>query len=323
MDKYKRTSLRKNESGLVSFFVTIIIMIILSLVVLGFSQVSRADETNSLNKQLSLSAYYAAESGINEAYAVVRNVINTNGSFIPTQSNNCTSVNTGPGIPASPPAPEYIVSGSNVLDAGSGTEYSCLLVNPTPKQLSFSPNPGQSWVVNLQSANNPTSVLNTLNINYSEAGQSSACGVLGNNPSNPVFLPALTPNQMTANNEWPATCPPVLRIDLVPIQASISSANLDSGVRTFFVYPNTSAGTAVWPLTNGSTYGSTCNGNPNTCNFSLKGLNVNNDYYMRLQYIYGSSPTYTITGTDSSNNPISFEGAQAQIELDWNIKGSA
>jgi Tfp pilus assembly protein PilX len=70
--------LRKDQEGMVSIIVTMIIMVLLGLIVLGFAQLSRREQRQSLDRQLAVQAQYAAESGINQAADYVRSNPTTN-----------------------------------------------------------------------------------------------------------------------------------------------------------------------------------------------------------------------------------------------------
>jgi Tfp pilus assembly protein PilX len=64
-------NIRHAEQGLVSIVVTMIFLIVLSLIVVGFAQVARREQRESLDRQLSSQAFYAAESGINIAKSAI------------------------------------------------------------------------------------------------------------------------------------------------------------------------------------------------------------------------------------------------------------
>jgi Tfp pilus assembly protein PilX len=66
MKKFTQT-----EQGFVSIFVTTMLIIIVSLLVLAFAQVSRREQRQTLDTQLSSQAYYAAETGVNDAKAAI------------------------------------------------------------------------------------------------------------------------------------------------------------------------------------------------------------------------------------------------------------
>src|ERR1035437_8641163 len=56
-----------NELGAASIIVTMITMIIISLIVIGFATISRRIQQQSVNTQLSTQAFYAGESGGEDA----------------------------------------------------------------------------------------------------------------------------------------------------------------------------------------------------------------------------------------------------------------
>jgi Tfp pilus assembly protein PilX len=71
---------QSSQSGMIAILVTLLMMIIISLLVLGFAQVSRHEQGNTTNTQLSTQAYYAAESGINDAGAAIQHLLSTSGT---------------------------------------------------------------------------------------------------------------------------------------------------------------------------------------------------------------------------------------------------
>lgn len=65
--KANMTPLHSNQAGLVSFMVVTIIMIVLTLIVLAFARLVQREQVQTLDRQLNAQAFYAAESGINDA----------------------------------------------------------------------------------------------------------------------------------------------------------------------------------------------------------------------------------------------------------------
>jgi hypothetical protein len=57
----------RREGGFVSIIVCMIIMTILSLITIGFAQIMAREQRQALDRQLSSQAFYAAESGVNDA----------------------------------------------------------------------------------------------------------------------------------------------------------------------------------------------------------------------------------------------------------------
>ena len=54
-----------NQKGMVSFLVTFIMLLVISLIVVGFTRVASQNRREALDRQLSTQAFYAAESGVN------------------------------------------------------------------------------------------------------------------------------------------------------------------------------------------------------------------------------------------------------------------
>jgi hypothetical protein len=66
----------RTQDGFVSIVVSMIIMVVLSLITLGFARLMNREQRQALDRQLSSQAFYAAESGVND---VINNPIgNTN-----------------------------------------------------------------------------------------------------------------------------------------------------------------------------------------------------------------------------------------------------
>ena len=79
------SNLRKNEKGVISIIVTMVFIIVVGLIVLGFGEVSRNQSRQTLDNQLSTASYYAAQSGIN----TILNKIISSPSL--TSNNNCNT----------------------------------------------------------------------------------------------------------------------------------------------------------------------------------------------------------------------------------------
>lgn len=73
-----------NEEGLISITVTMIVMALLTLIALGFASLAAREQRQALDQQLNTQAFYAAESGINEA-------INSNATVSDCDGNAFTS----------------------------------------------------------------------------------------------------------------------------------------------------------------------------------------------------------------------------------------
>lgn len=116
-----RTSINQSDQadqrGIVSIMVTLIMMIVITLIVLGFGQLARRNQRESLDRQLSVQAYYAAETGINDAVAILRHPTYT--SNLPSDSTQCNNFTTSNTV-------------TSQLGNGDNVEFTCVLVNSHP-----------------------------------------------------------------------------------------------------------------------------------------------------------------------------------------------
>jgi Tfp pilus assembly protein PilX len=290
--KYKhmrKSPIATNQQGLVSFVVTIIIMLILSLIVMGFARLSRREQRQALDRQLSTQAFYAAEAGINDAVdALKKNVLSST-----IEKDNCD------------PIPGY----NNVLNTTGPISYSCVLVDPTPPEYNFDAvDQSDSEVVMIQSSTGAN--IDTINFYWQD--KDGKTGLACPNVSAVNSLPTT----------WPAGCDTgMLRIDLVPYGTASSQSRLSlvSNLMTAFLYPSTSGPYTDLTYINspgvnqGVMARATCNiGNtPKYCRLSIVGLSSNR-FYLRMKGIYGTS-SVTIT-SQSGGSVVEMSGYQALVD---------
>lgn len=140
---------KNNQEGLASIFISMIMMIVITLLVLGFVQFANKEASQVLTRQLSTAAFYVAESGVNEVKSVYQQV----GSNIPSKSicsNNTSSSNTA--------NTTYI----QTLGSTSNISIPCLLVSNTTNHIRDNLALGSSWITPINSGNG--------NINYLTIG---------------------------------------------------------------------------------------------------------------------------------------------------------
>lgn len=292
----KKSTLAANQQGMVSIIITMIIMIVISLIVIGFAQVTRREQRQALDRQLSTQAFYAAETGINAAV----NAIQKQGYS--SEKTACAPDASGP------------LSGSNVLDAANGIEYSCLLIDPSPSTLEYtSVDTDQSTIIPLTPA---AGTLNRIAFSWQDkTGNTGFTGCPG--PSGGQYtLPAVS--------AWPSTCNAgILRVDIVPQDVSVTRAGLMSRTLTAFLYPqNGGTGASVFPynLNNpdqGAIVPVNCNSasSPRKCNVTIQlgAASGTGTFYVRVRSIYKSS-ALTITGYDTGNQQVDLINAQAVVD---------
>jgi len=116
---------RKTENGFVSIIAATTIMILVSLIVIGFSVLMQREQRQSLDRQLSTQAYYAAETGVNDVYQLLRD----NPDSIPLEKNECDVSDP------TEPWNDGVISGTG--DNAEVVSYSCLRYDRTPVDLVF------------------------------------------------------------------------------------------------------------------------------------------------------------------------------------------
>lgn len=290
----KRFAFAREQSGLVSIIVTMIIMIVLTLIVIGFATISRREQRQALDRQLSTQAFYAAESGVNDAIKALK----TPGFDFTKDYTNCND-----------PA---IVSGTqNQLD-GTNVQYTCLLVDPSPTSLEYSPvSTDSSTVIPIVSK----SGIAITSINLSWQDQSATNGEFrGCRPAGE--FPAINAWPMPSPNTYDCTAG-VLRIDLVPISGTLSRTILMTNNLTAFLVPvNVGGGTLAYSVTSpdnrGKIASANCSssGTPKWCNVTINPGLGGNFYYLRVRSIYRSN-SLTIT---ANGGAVELTGAQATID---------
>lgn len=125
-NKYLRY--KTEESGMAAIFVVMILMTVLALITIGFSSLMNREVRQALDRQLSAEAYYAAESGVNDARDYLYNGSGT--SFAGCQT---------------PTGDSHFVSGGDI--SGDGLfKYSCVTIDSHPKELWYMIPKGQSRV---------------------------------------------------------------------------------------------------------------------------------------------------------------------------------
>ena len=317
MDGLKLNYQHKEEKGIVSILVVTILTITLALIALGFSKLADRELRQASDRELSTQAYYAAQSGINDAIAYL--------SAGGTGFSGCANWPTTP------------VNGSQYftqdLSAGTGAaKYSCISVDTSPQVLRATVNPGEPHLLKVSSANLQNLFIAWENTKYS---------------AGPKWLPggnSLPPEDSAAGNGATG----VLRVGIygVPPSGTFSDSQLSGNLRVYYLYPNGSItgnpgtvnynggcystlsglnGCGVSPNNNGSFVPGNCKSPrpapvpspdavPHYCNSEIQNLSGSNTYYLYLTAQY-SPLTVSVEGTDNSNKPVDFVKSQAIVDV--------
>lgn len=292
----------ERQAGMVAIMVTLILMIVISLIVLGFAQISRRNQRQALDRQLSTQAFYAAETGVNDVAERIKEAI-ANGDAI-VEKPNC-----------SPDPGGFYTSliTSAVIDDDADVEYTCIMVNPTPASLVYSSVGTTGTVVPLISAGgNIASIRLTWQSKDGLASPEANCPAGTGN----VFAPATLPAPPGWNCGYG-----VLRFDLTETAgAALSFDSLRNRTMTSFIIPLRPGGTATTNPVNFSPggannkLGTRCNNTQ--CSYVINFPTPLSQYYLRVNSIY-KNVSLQITAHDAINaggNALRLQGAQAVID---------
>jgi hypothetical protein len=298
--------LRGSETGIASLMVTMVLMIVISLIVLGFAQVARREQRQTLDRQLSSQAYYAAETGVNDAVDAIKAAV-ASGDPSAADKQNCQ-----PDTVASSP---YNVSQHDPnIDPAHNVSYTCLRVSTTADSLHIIP----------VHKNNGNAINTDITITWP-----SQTGIADSGDCAAPILPIKNPQATDA--DWPCGFG-VIRLDLVPTSdnngnatpAILSRQALAANDMVVYLYPSNTNGGSVGntsyyvsgtTVRQGDQVSAACVSN-GKCSVSIglppppgPGFNT---YYARLRMMYRGTASDVIISPD--NNQATFAGAQAVVD---------
>jgi uncharacterized protein YegL/Tfp pilus assembly protein PilV len=116
-----------DQRGVASLIITMVTMVVISLIVIGFATISRREQRQSLDQQLSTQAFYAAESGVEDAKNVIKSLLVADPNQKIPAKPDCTS----------DPSGKYPTQAKTHVDEAYDVSYTCLTVDPSPTSLQF------------------------------------------------------------------------------------------------------------------------------------------------------------------------------------------
>lgn len=320
-------SFSSNQAGMVSFLVTFIMLLVISLIVVGFTRVTIQNRREALDRQLSTQAFYAAESGIN---AVV-NKYKTFPAILTTKKTSCDPSTTVGGSVLPPNAN---------LDASGATEVkvTCLMIDPLVKNLvsgELKAGTSQVFKIDPRDSNGATTTLNKLIIVWEgRNGKASTA-------PDPVDSAGSCPTDSTkfaATYDVTGCTYGLMRVDLLRetlLNAQTSADDMAGNTKAVFFQPSTAAPQpAAFNFRGNATQSSPatrklaqCTGatgvtpypgvkvDARSCyaEISLQ-PNAYSAYDIRLSTIYNSTKSLAVYGLNSSDSLVYFAGSQAQID---------
>ena len=304
---YSPSTKSSDERGFASLVVGMILVVVLALLVVGFGQLSLHEQRQALSSQLSTQAYYAAETGVDDAIHDLTTYDSTihdtylHGGSTPNISNTtCMD-------PAAAPAGAYTAS-NTIGSLTNDVSYSCLLVSLTTNSLVYSNvQPDDARTVVFSAAN-----LQNLTLTWGDTTNST-------NFASPF------PN-LTTTGAW--HYPGVIQFSITPITGAVDRGSLTNAAFAVYAYPSSNNGnvaTYSTAYTSGSDQGRIVPGNCGTAGPALCSITLNSiptpasAYVVHFVDFYDPS-NVTLTGTDGSGSPVSFTGGQAVIDVTGKAK---
>jgi Tfp pilus assembly protein PilX len=266
--------MRLNERGIISILATMSLMIVVSLVVLGFAQVARREQRLSQDNQLSSQAYYAAESGINRKLKEIQDA-----GGVVTADNNCSE-------------PDAVIG-----DPEAGVSYTCVTVDPTPSEINGTLSNEEAKMFKIDTAAALPGIKITWKVSDTNKALSGCQAGAGD-----IFTPS---------GNW--NCPfGVLRYDLtaVPSTGTFTGATLQDNTQTAFVAPLRAGGVGStnFAVSQGERYFTQCDANE--CTFTINNLPPAREYYFNARLMYAATSQIVIAAT----NGAEFVDSQVRID---------
>lgn len=308
----KDVSIRKNQNGLVSITVTMVIMIIVTLLVSSYALIVRREQRRSLDRQLSSQAFYAAEVGVQDAVNAI------NGGL------------TGDITECDPSNPSSFVGqtgGSYNQVVSDNTEYSCVLVDRTPGDYTVDvihPDEG-GFVVPIDTAD----PVYTIRVSWQDSNGDT--NFEPNSGMGAAFgLPQSTGGTIASLNV------PMLRAVVMPSfrEGAMTRDDINNQAHTMYLYPR--VGSPANPGTvgyignagptntaQGSFTSGNCNSNNGVSSNTYLHCNVdvnipaayrNRGFYVYIQPLYKSAKV-KVQALDIGGDPLPLRGAQADIDV--------
>lgn len=278
------------QDGFASITIAIVLIVVLALITLGFAQLARREQQAALNKQLAAQANYAAESGINDVQNYIKAHPDADLARVFDNPNGCLDL-----------APFTNTITGNV-DTSRDVKYSCVIVDPEPKDIGARVNAWSSWTTTFEAED-----ISKLDIIWKSTGNKAP---KGNMASLPEF--------QTIDN-W-NSAPAVLQVSITPL----SSASRDSFVkRTFttYMYPTTtttfgnSKAYSEFTALKGEVVSGSCDSSTKTCKSSITDLPGTGAYLLRVVGYYDTS-NVTVKGYKAQGGQeVAFKDSQAKIDV--------
>jgi Tfp pilus assembly protein PilX len=275
---------QKNERGFASFIIALTLVIVITLITVGFAQLARREQQNALNKQLAVQAYYAAESGIDDTVADIK-------------AGKITTSNVGAADSCTPQLQAGQTARTKSLDSHLDVSYSCVSVDLSPTKLAYTNVADGSFrSVTFASATSPVA---SLTVSWSSSPNPKAA----TSPAVPV---SGSLKQATALADADFT------VYGYPVTGSGSPVDYTTSI-------DTSASSRE-----GTIVPAQCDATTLQCSLTITGPNLASipagaTFLLHLTDHYDTS-NISVSGLDTGGQAIKFTGAQAVVDATGRVR---
>lgn len=252
--------LQQNNSGMVAIMVATFLVLVVSLVVVNYSQLVRREQRQVLDRQLNTQALYVAESGIEQ---IKEQLLDPD---VPRDYTKPAAVGCGDHIEA-----DYQITNASL---GPDLEVTCSIVTNAVETIERE---GVSELSEIIPIDPDGGTVNQITINWTN--NSGIFNVSG----------CSYPDLPTA---FPVNCTPgIIKVDIVDT-SSLNRDTILANTYTAYLYPSSSGTTSTSiasgnsPSEQGNIIQTNCGSGP--CSMRITGLSSGR-YHMRIQSIYNES----------------------------------
>jgi len=275
------------QKGFVSIIVAAVLMILLSLITIGFSRLMQREQRQALDRQLSTQAFYAAETAVNDVRS------NLEAGTLPAGDKTTCDVSG--------------IWNNGIIDTGTPEiSYTCLQYDTSPLDLLFTDtvNTVSSKVFPVEA----NSDIASIKFEWTGEGGSRLIDATYNSCAvGTVPLPA----------SFSAGSIPLLRLDLIkaPIGA-LDRDTLINNTASLYLYPkgcgtNTIDFTTAIGSNSGQVIEVDCDPD---CYIDITGLSGSARYYARVKSVYNNVGSLRVTAVNSATAPLELKNAQTLVD---------
>lgn len=298
---FKKETIIKDQKGIASMVIVILLMTLLSLIVMSMTQNANREQRQALDRQLNTQAFYVAESGVNDARDYYTKYANDPINPAPIEKTSCNGLS---GANPGDQFPHYSSTVGNTIN-----KYTCVLYDAHPSSLVYSP------------VSTSTSVLTPIQDSTGAKIKSLTFSWKIPDDSNYDFsgCPASGLPQNLTNCDAG-----LLRIELINIDDTLVNDRNALISNDFLAYalprPNTTSnpanpnyGNGVGTSNQGVIWQGGCtNGVSGECSITINNINQNK-LMLHMRSIYSENEV-KITGVTMANNDILFKNAQLMVD---------